>query len=60
MINFFLKGLPPIRSLATTKKKKKVKAKEKDEVGKSKKKSVAPRDAKAWDKLDIVGLSLIA
>ena len=55
-----MKGLPPIRSLATTKKKKKVKTKEKDEVGhenkQSKKKSVVPRDAKAWDKLDIVGL----
>jgi len=51
------KGLPPIRSLATTKKKKKVK-KTTDEDNQSKKNSAKknsalPRDARAWDKLDV-------
>lgn len=53
------KGLPPIRSLAATKKKKKVK-KATDEENPSKKKlnektkNALPRDARAWDKLDVV------
>lgn len=54
------KGLPPIRSLATTKKKKKIKKPTGDENNnkdieqkKTIKKSTAPRDARAWDKLDV-------
>ena len=53
------RGLPPIRSLTTTKKKKRVKKAAGDENNNSKeaksvgKRSAVPRDARAWDKLDV-------
>ncbi len=49
--------MPPIRSLATTKKKKKIK-KANDKLDKNEaKRSSKPRDYRAWDKLDVVSLN---
>ena len=48
------KNLPPIRSLATVKKKKKVKKSEKNETKDKKTSKIKAYDYRNWDKFDVV------